>query len=703
LRKRERLDQILIRLGYATKGQIEEAVNRQRQEGGRFGSNLIELGAVSEEELFDALVEQFRVPTIAVDDSTVNAELLERMPPGALEESLIVPVGWNESLGVLSVAVANPGDEAGIEKVRAAFGAKKVRVSLAPESVLADLVIRLTTGATGEDGDAEGPEGRSHGSRDVDGVQLVALPELFDSAPEEEEVEPSADDRAIGLRVIMVTRGGSRRNFLPAVFKPEGFDLIVVQRAEEVKEALLVGAASILVSNEMEGEFREWIRIGEIPQPDPEVTVFSSVSGAMLQNPAPYRAMVTSVRASVQAIAEYRAVAEGVAPPYRLMTQDVEALADRVGLGRVATDGTVVGMHLLMPVEKGTSIDPFRSFSATMELAHRIRFPWPIDKLLGHCLGLYLGRVELDRGVDPKEEVLLAAQVLALVWFRHNLLTVGATDPEQALGEMRTGLRSLAGRFATLDVVEAYLDAIAERGSADSEAAPMSVLLVGGERITRALEPALTRVGSVVASAKDAAAAQAHVDANGPDAIVVDHAGLGGEVQKICAVLRLNRGISIFVLTDATDPTIVLNLLDIGVDDVFGPPHDFDLTAARIHRAIRARGTSGTGARGQFSAKFDAFSFLDLAQMLANGMKNVRVDMRRGNGEEARLFLERGRPVHATCGSLEGAAAVYYVISWEDDGEFTVHEVSDFPAPNLAESIESLLMEGVRLLDESRA
>ena len=84
-------------------------------------------------------------------------------------------------------------------------------------------------------------------------------------------------------------------------------------------------------------------------------------------------------------------------------------------------------------------------------------------------------------------------------------------------------------------------------------------------------------------------------------------------------------------------------------------------------------------------------------------MKNVRVDIRRGNGEEATLFMERGRPVHAVCGSLVGAKAVYYVIAWEEDGEFTVHEVSDFPPANVAESVESLLMEGVRLLDESRA
>ena len=50
-----------------------------------------------------------------------------------------------------------------------------------------------------------------------------------------------------------------------------------------------------------------------------------------------------------------------------------------------------------------------------------------------------------------------------------------------------------------------------------------------------------------------------------------------------------------------------------------------------------------------------------------------------------------------------GTEAVYRVITWEEQGEFTVSEESDFPEQNTQESTELLLMEGVRLMDESRA
>jgi hypothetical protein len=161
------------------------------------------------------------------------------------------------------------------------------------------------------------------------------------------------------------------------------------------------------------------------------------------------------------------------------------------------------------------------------------------------------------------------------------------------------------------------------------------------------------------------------------------------------------------VLTDSTDPTLVLNLLDIGANDVFGPTHEFDLMAARLNHAIRnqARQLSATqdgNPTGQFSATFDVFSFTDLVQTLGHGFKSVRIDLARSNGETATLFMDNGRLVHGTAGEHTGPEAVYRVISWEGDGEFTVHQETVFPEPTIQASTESLLMEGCRLLDEGR-
>lgn len=135
-------------------------------------------------------------------------------------------------------------------------------------------------------------------------------------------------------------------------------------------------------------------------------------------------------------------------------------------------------------------------------------------------------------------------------------------------------------------------------------------------------------------------------------------------------------------------------------------PRDTDLVAARLRKALRVTAADGSGAAparpGSFQATFTAFAFTDLMQTLSQSLKSVRITLTRPDGEGAVIHLDRGQLTHAESGPLRGAEAVYRVIAWEDDGSFAVEPVSDFPEPNIGLPLESILMEGCRLLDESR-
>lgn len=234
---------------------------------------------------------------------------------------------------------------------------------------------------------------------------------------------------------------------------------------------------------------------------------------------------------------------------------------------------------------------------------------------------------------------------------------------------------------------------------------PREVLLVGGDRIFRALSQELSRLGVQVVEERGLADAGKYVEESPPGAIVIDQAEFPEDVGRFVRLVRLEGAYPLFVLTDSTDPTLVLNLLDIGANDVFGPTHEFDLMAARLNHAIRnqaKREAPGGAPPGQFSATFEVFSFLDLIQTLGHGFKSVRIDLARGNGETAVLFMENGRLVHGSAGKHQGPEAVYEIIAWEDEGEFTVHKEETFPEATIQDSTESLLMEGCRLLDENR-
>lgn len=234
-----RLDRILIRLGYVDEDQITRALAFQRTHGGRMGMHLVQMGAINESQLAEALAEQFALPWSPVGEEEVALELLPRMPPGSVGEGMMLPLGWDERTRTLALAVGDPADETRLEEVKRAFDARRLKLTMAPENRLRELGRRLSGGSAGA------PEYR------------IALPELFQGR---DEGEPGSADAASGAlpRLVMVAAGAPRRDFLPPLFRREGWDLTVVDGPEGLREALARGpVARVLVAEELAAEVKE--------------------------------------------------------------------------------------------------------------------------------------------------------------------------------------------------------------------------------------------------------------------------------------------------------------------------------------------------------------------------------------------------------------------------------------------------------------
>ncbi len=686
MKKRARLDQILLRLGYVTQDDITRALARQRQKGGRLGSHLVALGALADVQLVEALAQQFDLPWLPTVEREVDPALIHRLPDGMALERRLVPI--EATRGALTLLVADPLDDEAFDRARQACGADRVVLMLASETVVTELVETLLPEASGPASPAPG----------------VELPELFPSEAEVGEAEAIPATDTPRPRLLMVVEGAAHRNFLPPVFAKEGYDLMVVSALEDLRDTLGSGTYDqVLVARPLWDTVADWIRSGRVPTPDAEVTMFPSVAGALRENPAPYDVVARGLRASVEALASARAAPTGSSAPYGLMAEDLEALAKRYGLRRLARDGIHLGLHLLLPargVEEAGS-GPFGDFPTSLEHASTLRFPFPLDTLLGVCHALFRGRVKPDSPGRWGEELHLAAQMLALVWYRHTAASQSEESQGVAVGP---ALRGEAGALAGLELIEVYLRIIADRGESATEGEQRDVLLLGGARLGRTLASRLRRMGCRTLEASDVADAHTMVERRAPTAVVIDDELPRADVDRFCRQATETHDLLVFVLTDSSEAARTLGLLDAGASDVFGPPHDFDLIAARISRAVRGRSRPGGGSAGggDFSASFEIFSFLDLVQTLSHSRKTARIELRRGSGEEATVYTHHGRMVHAVAGELLGEEAVYRVISWEDDGAFVVHPEDDAPAPTIHVATDAVLMEGCRLLDESK-
>jgi type IV pilus assembly protein PilB len=127
-RPRGLLGQVLVRRGLVTEAQVLEALQSQASSGKRLGEALVDMGALDERGLVDALADFYGMPVIDLRRDTPLPEALALVPEAIAREYLVIPV-YVDGDG-LHVAVAQPGDD--LRFLLGETSGHSVRLALAP-------------------------------------------------------------------------------------------------------------------------------------------------------------------------------------------------------------------------------------------------------------------------------------------------------------------------------------------------------------------------------------------------------------------------------------------------------------------------------------------------------------------------------------------------------------------------------------------
>lgn len=127
----ESLGDLLVQEKILTSEQLRKIYAKQRAEGGRFLSRLIETGIVSEEELTRFLSHHFEIPMVHLDDYEIDKKLLEIIPDKLMRNHPLLPL--NRAGSTLVVAVADPSDLEGVDELKFLTNSN-VELVIAPES-----------------------------------------------------------------------------------------------------------------------------------------------------------------------------------------------------------------------------------------------------------------------------------------------------------------------------------------------------------------------------------------------------------------------------------------------------------------------------------------------------------------------------------------------------------------------------------------
>ncbi len=126
-----KLGQLLVARGWITVQQLTRALKNQNVAGGRLGTCLLEMDALTEELLLKGLAEQHGVPAAGADDLRgIPDEVLELIPDKLARRLRSVPFRVEGSR--LDLAVTDPRNLSAQDEIAFASG-KRVKVFVAPE------------------------------------------------------------------------------------------------------------------------------------------------------------------------------------------------------------------------------------------------------------------------------------------------------------------------------------------------------------------------------------------------------------------------------------------------------------------------------------------------------------------------------------------------------------------------------------------
>jgi type IV pilus assembly protein PilB len=101
-----RIGELLLKEKRITPEQLQDALNYQRQNGGKLGFNLVKLGFVKDEEITALLSKQYGVPSIALGQFEIDPGVIKLVPAETAQKYQIVPL--SRSGATLTIAMTDP-------------------------------------------------------------------------------------------------------------------------------------------------------------------------------------------------------------------------------------------------------------------------------------------------------------------------------------------------------------------------------------------------------------------------------------------------------------------------------------------------------------------------------------------------------------------------------------------------------------------
>lgn len=219
------------------------------------------------------------------------------------------------------------------------------------------------------------------------------------------------------------------------------------------------------------------------------------------------------------------------------------------------------------------------------------------------------------------------------------------------------------------------------------------------------LQHALSSLAHVT-TATDAADALLKAVDDAPDLLLCDYRMPGMDGRQLVEKLKsrpATANFSTLLMASKADIAERLSPQD-AADDYLEKPFYLKDATRRVKRMIDRialeKMAKTAPSDGVVRGSLSQMNVIDLMQSLEMGRKSCRLSLS-NEGDKCEVFFVEGQVKHATYGSLVGDEAVFKVLRWTG-GSFQLDFEGKTDKETTQLNTQGLLMEGLRLLDESQ-
>ncbi len=720
----------LVQAGVINQAQLDEALRQQQVQEGRLGEILVRLGYVSESTVLQFLAAEFRtryVSTERLAKARIPQQVLDLLPLSIAEHYHLIPVLYDPENSTLSIVTSDPQNEASLREVHMITRVRELRVYVALQSAVQAAIRKHYRG----DINAFAPLLQGQGGAYTESHETNSQAPEYNNSPYPE----SYNNVSGGYSGYYDDNPNPQFGGAPGTPSPYGRGAGAYYDPYQPIDTNNMGGYSNAPPNaypdpygdndddvtRIHANFHEALyeQPGGVPAPAPPPSAAPAYppSDPYAQTFAPPAQPSTNLLALTKLFTQ-RIQRESAVYRRHLNLQEpiLRLLLKRMNATPAEKDALWMAFYLhhidselpkssLISLAQNEQLyaDAHKQHNAHIENIRSMRLPVEVLEILQSVYERVDGQ-GFPQGLKGNA-IPLGARILAILDAYEHL----RLEHDLKGDELTQQIGAHEGSLFDAELLPLVGREVQRIQDYEKGAIPNVLLLDPDTQLTTQLEKSLLDKGWWVQVVTDAREAEAQIQKQRPDLVVLE-LNLSGDDDGFSFVELIrkqsNTPPEFLFLTAQHDEESLERGMSMALDYLIKPTGtNVGVTVARINRSMeQVREQKRRKSKGQvnkgLTGSLEQLGLPDLLQVLSQSRRTGRLIIT-AEDETGIIFLEDGHVFDASLNEIQGEHAVYHLLAWEK-GEFSLDPSVRAEKRVIHKSLDGLILDGLRMIDESR-